>query len=782
MRGFSQTVALKLIQGTLVSGAVRERFDRERRILAGLHHPCIAQMLDGGNTQEGQPYFTMEYVDGLPVTTYCERHGLDLGQRLDLVLRVASALAYAHQNLVIHRDVKPSNVMVSGEGEVKLLDFGISKLINETAGETLTRHHMAPMTPEYAAPEQFRRGAITVATDVYQLGVLMYRLITGGLPYQADPEDTLAWAKAVCEEDPLSLRRGSGRGTSSSGPQAGSSSLATGTIRVTGWLDGDLNAIVHKALAKSPDARYRSMDALIADLEAYRDCRPVVARNAGGWYRTRRFLRRHRTVAIISATAVLLIGLTAAIAVLQAIAAAKEAKNARVEADNARQITSFVTNLFKVSDPGENRGDKLSANDILERGAQVLEADTQDNPLRAGQLAFVVGRVYASMGEDRRAVKLFERAEQLLRQGRGSDVERGRNFVYYAGAVKDLGHLEEALGLAKQAEELTRGIQTQEAKLVYNASVGTSAQIFARLGKLEEAVQMYRASLAGVLMLDNPLPGAVSAIEISLSEALVWLGKRDEAVAMARQSLLDHRKAFAAEELDSLIAMSGLSDALAVNARHEEAEALSLEAREIAKRVYGEKAEVYAGTLTSAAMAYYYSQEFDRSLASARSAIAIFTAEDSTYVRNYFEASLIELKSLVQLGRFAEAMASGRAALASIPADFATNDVTVLQMRANLAAARLASGDVEGARAELEPALSEKLPMHPPAALEVFSVSAMIDRGSPERIDGPARAQRSAKSAIAAFEAIASASTPNFEELLRVKAMRDIAAQAKDPD
>jgi serine/threonine-protein kinase len=199
-------VALKVVRAEAVSPAARERFERERQILARLVHPHIASLYDGGQTAEGQPFYTMEYVDGVPVTDYCRDCLHDVPSRVRLLIDVAGALACAHQNLVVHRDIKPSNILVDASGQAKLLDFGIAKPLGEGAG-AMTQTALGPMTPEYAAPEQFRNADVTVATDIYQFAVLCYRILSGRLPYRADPADAYAWSRAVAEEEPISLRR-----------------------------------------------------------------------------------------------------------------------------------------------------------------------------------------------------------------------------------------------------------------------------------------------------------------------------------------------------------------------------------------------------------------------------------------------------------------------------------------------------------------------------------------------------------------------------------------------
>jgi serine/threonine protein kinase len=289
--GFRQTVAIKLIGG--VFPGLRERFALERQILAELRHPNIAQLLDGGETADGMPYFALEYIEGRSLIEHAEATGADLDVRLGLLVRAAEALAYAHRRKVLHRDIKPGNILVTSEGGVKLLDFGIAKLLDDGGQPALTRQLLGPMTPEYAAPEQFRGEALTVATDIYQFGVLMFRLIAGRSPYRVDSSDALAFANAVCEEAPLSLDAALRSEPSHPGPRAAS----TTRRRSERQRRLDLDRILRRCLEKAPERRYASMDALIADLEAVRaDAKPQARR---------RFDRRRAGIAAIG-TGVLL--------------------------------------------------------------------------------------------------------------------------------------------------------------------------------------------------------------------------------------------------------------------------------------------------------------------------------------------------------------------------------------------------------------------------------------------------------------------------------------------
>ncbi len=260
--GFVQRVALKRVRADFVSAETRSRFLRERNFLARLTHPHIAQLHDGGVATDGTPYFTIEYVEGIPITRYCDAHKLDVRSRLRLALQVCAAVSYAHRNLIVHRDLKPSNIPVIADGVAKLLDFGIAKLVDAEQGGGRTATQARMMTPEYAAPEQVLGEPITTATDVYAIGVLLYELLSGRLPYARADAGAVSWAKAVVEDLPDSLGHALGRTTGTANTATAKATAATRGVNASTLrrsLRGDLDRIVQRALAKEPESGYPSV-------------------------------------------------------------------------------------------------------------------------------------------------------------------------------------------------------------------------------------------------------------------------------------------------------------------------------------------------------------------------------------------------------------------------------------------------------------------------------------------------------------------------------------------
>ncbi|HJT97720.1 MAG TPA: serine/threonine-protein kinase [Rhodanobacteraceae bacterium] len=447
--GFTHRVALKLVRKTLRSAQARERFERERQILAGLKHPGIAPLFDGGQTSEGQSYYTMEYVDGIALNGYCAKHLPTVAERVRLLIDVGGALAYAHLNLIIHRDIKPSNVLVTADRRVKLVDFGLAKLLDEQKLPTTTQAGMEAMTPAYAAPEQFLGGATTVATDIYQFGVLCFLILSGRLPYREDPHKHLEWARAVTEKDPLPLA------TAAAMEGAAQLSPPAAQARYRRQLTRDLDAIVHKALAKSPADRYRSMDAMIADFEALLDDRPVVARRAGPAYLLWRFVWRWRYATLSTLLAFVALAAFALVAMRQSALATNEATRANREADRANAVAEFLVDLFKVSDPGINRGERLNANEILERGSARLDSHFADQPEERAQFLGVIGQVYLSLGDRDKAKAALQRSADLFRAAPAPDrYARARTLRLLARADISRLELEDAGRALDEAETL----------------------------------------------------------------------------------------------------------------------------------------------------------------------------------------------------------------------------------------------------------------------------------------------------------------------------------------
>ena len=364
---FQKKVAIKLVSGGLADDAALGRFRSERQISASLDHPHIARLLDGGTTEAGEPFFVMEYVEGEPLLRFCETRKLSIRERLRLFQDVCAAVQYAHQNLVVHRDLKPGNILVTADGEAKLLDFGIAKMLDPGGGvrpgqETSTLYRM--LTPDYASPEQVRGRPVTTASDVYALGVVLYELVAGRRPYHVENPEPAELLRLVCEEDPEK----------------------PSTISQSREVQGDVDAIVMKAMRKEPDERYPSAEAFSKDIQRFLEARPVEARRGSGGYRARKFIRRHRMGA--AATALVLAALAAGLfATLREARRAREAE-ARAERrfNDVRKLANSF--LFEFHDairdlPGSTPARALVVQRALEYLDGLAKESSGDSALRA---------------------------------------------------------------------------------------------------------------------------------------------------------------------------------------------------------------------------------------------------------------------------------------------------------------------------------------------------------------------------------------------------------------
>jgi eukaryotic-like serine/threonine-protein kinase len=401
---FEQRVALKLIKRGMDSDEVHRRFLSERRILARLSHPHIARLVDGGMTAEGHPWFAMEFVDGAPITRFCEERGYGITERTKLFQDVCDAVRYAHQNLVVHRDLKPSNILVTPEGQVKLLDFGIAKLLADEPTESpLTQTEMRVMTPEYAAPEQVRGEPVTTATDVYALGTVLYELLSGRRAHQFKRRVPAEIERVVCDVEPEP-------------PSVAASREGGSAARIP----GDLDTIVLKALQKDALRRYASAEALLDDLRRFDAGLPVSARPDTMRYRARKFVRRYRV--LVAATAVVVITLMAGLAgtLWQAGAASRQARLASAEAAKATEVKDFLVGLFKGSDPTEALRRDISARDLLERGRLKIDTALRSQPDVHAELLDILGVIHGELALFPQADTLLRRSIQVSRTLRGN--------------------------------------------------------------------------------------------------------------------------------------------------------------------------------------------------------------------------------------------------------------------------------------------------------------------------------------------------------------------------
>jgi tetratricopeptide (TPR) repeat protein len=500
---FEQQVAIKVVHGGVLAVGMHSRLKLERQILAQLDHPNIAHLLDGGALPDGSAYIVMEYIDGIAIDAFCDSNHLDITARLKLFQTVCAAVHYAHQNLIVHRDLKPSNILVTASGVPKLLDFGIAKLLDDRQAArhalALTQADIRIMTPDHASPEQVRGQAITTSSDVYVLGVLLYKLLCGSAPFFISSMRLSEIERAICERDPLPPSHTVGTDGSSEA-QSIAEGRDTSTSRLRRNLSGDLDNIVLMAMRKEPDRRYASAQQLSSDIQRHLDGMPVIARRDTLSYRTGKFVTRHWLPVAAGVSAAILVLAFAATTYKQSLRIAAERdrvaqQRERAEHERARaeEVSSFLVNLFKLSDPQENRGNQVTARELLDSGAKRLHAGLQDQPETKAALLSTVGAVYDSLGQFREAMPLLDEALQLqARSGQGSRVEALLELGRARIGAGDLGAAENPLLEALHLAQNNSGAKSLDS----GHALWAMGMLRQQQGRLGEAKDLYVQSLS----------------------------------------------------------------------------------------------------------------------------------------------------------------------------------------------------------------------------------------------------------------------------------------------
>jgi serine/threonine-protein kinase len=595
---FTQRVALKLIAFGMDTDTAVRRFLAQRQIVARLDHPNIARLLDGGVTGHGRPYFVMELVEGGTITAYCDRERLPIEARLRLFLEVADALQYAHGLLVVHRDVKPGNVMVTREGRVKLLDFGIAKLLAPERAEgasDLTRTRERALTPGYAAPEQIRGDPATTAVDVYALGVLLYELLTGRRPIEPDGMPDAAFEQRVLEEVPA-------RPSEIPITAAAADARAMRPDRLRRALDGDLDVICLTALRKEPERRYRSVEQLAGDVRRHLDGLPIAARDDTLRYRAGKFVRRHRaSVATAAALFLVSVGFSAVLAV-QSVRLARER-------DKAQHVASLFVDLFQVADPSESRGQTVTAREVLDRGVERIRSGLGSQPEVRGALLEVIGRVYQNLG-------LYQRARPLLEEALAARrVTLGPEHRDVATAMGELGELLRLSGEYGAAEQMLRESLAQARRLGGTTTAAAArtmnhlAKVLLATGKLDEAERVSRDALQ---IATRVLGAGHEEVAESLNTiAAVRFTKGDDTTAepLFRQALDIRRRRLGRDHPLVPAALNNLASLLSRRGDHAAAVASYREALDIYRQLFGAEHPRVATTMNNLGVTYYSSSD-----------------------------------------------------------------------------------------------------------------------------------------------------------------------------
>ncbi|HKD06723.1 MAG TPA: serine/threonine-protein kinase [Bryobacteraceae bacterium] len=628
---FEKRVAIKVIRRGMDVDDLVQRFRDERRILALLDHPNIARLLDGGTTDDGLPYFVMEYIEGEPIDKYCESQKLSTTERLRLFQNVCAAVSYAHRNLIVHRDIKAANVLVTKEGAPRLLDFGIAKLLAPGAPVEITQISFRPLTPEYASPEQLQGGPITTASDIYSLGVLLYRLLTGRRPYRSATSSVAEMERAICEEEP-----------------------------VRPDLSRDLSAVVLTALRKDPQRRYTSVERFSDDVRRYLANLPVMARPDTRRYRASKFIQRHK--AAVAMAAITFLSLSGGIA-----ASLWQAHIAQTEQVKTARMNSFLQDMVSGTWRTANqKGMEATVADMLAEAEQRVETELSDQPEVKAEMLLTIGEAYQRQAKYDMAERYLRKAYELDLKLYGSDARPTATAMHaLAGDDYLLGDYAAANAWFQKALPVyRRHVNDATFEMRQMPAILSDAAFAARaVGRLDEAEALWREALAYNLRVSVPNRASVSGtIKTFLAQLYVDRGEISKADSLASEAVRELR---GVRDRPSLAqALIDLGNIRRLQGRYVEADASLQEGTKLYEKAQGSDHPNVAYGLISLATSRYYQGKYDLAEKDARRANEIVAKHAGG--SHYHQSAYIALGLILsKTGAAKEAEPLLRAALSS---------------------------------------------------------------------------------------------------------------------
>lgn len=654
-------VAIKIIQTAKATEHNLLRFKREQQILAGLHHPSIARLYDAGTTEDGFPYIIMEYVNGTPVDSYCRKHNCSIDQKLKIFVDILEAVRYAHENLVIHRDLKPDNILIDKSGNVKILDFGISKLIEDNEDQSLTKTGARLLTPRFAAPEQVRQENITTATDLYALGVIFYRLLTG--KYHLDFSEL---SRFEIEQAIINAKA----------PKPSSKVSDSKTRKL---LHGDLDAIALKAIRKEPEHRYRVANEFLEDLKNYEHGIPVSAIEDSFRYRSQKFLKRHkRAITAASIILILLIGLTG----FYTWRIAEERNKAQLQAERAEQVSEFMVNLFQSNFPENASGEDIPVSTVIDAGIENLNEQELSPVNRATilgviaqiqinlsnletaqelssqafdlvmdsvekhnkntiEIPLVHGSVASMNGDFKKAEKLYNIADSLFKDNNLTHTY-GYRLVKYnlANLYNEQKRYQETLETLESLNPKTFG-DDEEALTEKSDFYNYKATALNGLGKAEEALPIYKKTLEYRLQVFGPNNSEVGTAYNNISGVYISLDQYEKAIEYAQKAYEIRNKTLGPDHVFTATPIWSMSISNRYLGNYQEALNNAEKAAEILKNALDENHWRYAYTVRGQAQVLLEMERFQEAKKKMDEAIEIINTNypSNAAFKAYFNAT-----------------------------------------------------------------------------------------------------------------------------------------------
>ncbi len=605
---FNHRVAIKIIRNGRATEENIQRFKREQQILARLNHPGIAQLYDGGVTEEGFPYIIMEYVDGMPITEYCETHNCTIEKKIELIKMVLEAVQNAHENLTIHRDLKPDNILIDSSGKVKILDFGISKLLEDEDNLMLTQTGSKILTPRYAAPEQIKGTNITTATDMYSLGVVLYKLLTGIDPYDLDNKTRYEVEQTIIHDEPCKP------------------SEAVRDPQLKRSLKGDLDAILLKSMRKEYGNRYRVASEFLEDLKNFEQGLPVGAHEGNFTYKTRKFIKRNKLPIIYSTISLAVLLFT----MLYYTAQLRYERNiAKTEAQTANEVTDFLIELFEANSPGNSRGKEITARQLLTEGEKNI-GNLSNQPKVQARLLGVLGTIYSllntldkadslkslsvslnkelyseinpelassyyslaqtkhTLGEYKLTLSLLDTAITYQTELPEIDrIELAKSLRLKAETLKDLGNLDSAYAVIKRSQDIFKDQNAIQSRDYYRLLTELGA-ILSEEGRFKDAIETWNAAVDLSKSLFSPPHPDISGSYLGLAYTYKEMKEFNKAESLYKKVISMNMELYGENHLNTAVAINNLAGLYYYTKEYQKADSLFARSHNILSGILGE--------------------------------------------------------------------------------------------------------------------------------------------------------------------------------------------------